>query len=171
MAGAPTLAHMVSADAQAFREFVGSVLQTGSLLLRHGDAANRPFGQTSARWRVLLRVSQGEDSVPEIARNTGYSRQATQRLADALVADGLARYRPSDIDRRRQHVELTDVGRLTLERLETHYEVWSSRLVAEIGLDDLQQLTETLDRVREVVQRDIPPQPDAPTRTGRAWPS
>ena len=86
--GAFTLAAVVSHDAQAFGAFVASVLQTGSVLLAHGDAANRPFRQSSARWRVRLYAAQSKNSVPLIARSTGYPRQATQRLADALGQTG-----------------------------------------------------------------------------------
>jgi len=157
------LAAVVSRDAQAFRAFVGSVLHTGSVLLAHGDAANRPFGQSSARWRVLLYAAQGENSVPLIARSTGYSRQATQRLADALVADGLARYRPDEDDRRRQHFELTGAGQAALDRLETHFDEWGSRLATEIGPDELRRITDSLDRVRATVQRDTPGQPTSTT--------
>jgi DNA-binding MarR family transcriptional regulator len=61
---------------------------------------------SSARWRVMQRISAGEKSVADMARSTGYSRQAVQRLADALVAEGSARYYADESDRRRQCLEL-----------------------------------------------------------------
>ena len=154
---------VISHDAQAFRAFVASVLHTSSALLAHGDAANRPFRQSSARWRVLLCAAGGENSVPLIARSTGYSRQATQRLADALVADGLARYRPDEDDRRRQHFDLTDAGQAALDRLEAHFDVWGSRLATEIGPGELQRITDSLDRVHAIVQHDTPGQATSTT--------
>ena len=40
---------------------------------------------------VLVRIADVENTVADIARLSGYSRQAVQRLADALAADGLIR--------------------------------------------------------------------------------
>jgi DNA-binding MarR family transcriptional regulator len=147
---------VLSNEAQAFRAFVGSVVGLGHALLKHGDRANEPFGQTSARWRVLLRIAAGEGSVPAIARSTGYSRQATQRLADALVADGLAEFRPDETDRRRQGIVLTDSGRAMLDRMEASYDVWAQRLVTSIGHDELERLITGLERVRSIVENDRP---------------
>ena len=147
---------VISDEAQAFRSFVGLVVGLGHDLLKHGDRANEPFGQTSARWRVLLRAAAGEESVPAIARSTGYSRQATQRLADALVADGLAEFRPDETDRRRQRIVLTDAGRAMLDRMEASYDVWSQRLVTSIGHDELERLITSIERVRAIVEDDSP---------------
>ncbi len=147
---------MISDEAQVFRAFVGSVVSLSTALLKHGDRANEPFGQTSARWRVLLRTAAGEESVPAIARSTGYSRQATQRLADALVADGLAEFRPDQTDRRRQRIVLTDAGRAMLDQMEASYDTWSQPLVNSIGLDELERLSTSLEHVRDIVQNDKP---------------
>jgi DNA-binding MarR family transcriptional regulator len=95
--------------------------------------------------------------VPAIARSTGYSRQATQRLADALAADGLAEFRPDETDRRRQRIVLTDAGRAMLDRMEASYDIWSQPLVSSIGLDELERLITSLERVRTIVENDRPP--------------
>jgi DNA-binding MarR family transcriptional regulator len=108
---------MASPHAETFRRFVRSVFETQTVLLKHGDVANAGFGQSSARWRVLLQISAGETSVAAIARATGYSRQAVQRLAGALVADGSARYSPDPDDRRKQRLELTAAGAESLDRI------------------------------------------------------
>lgn len=145
---------MISPRAELFRRFTRSVFDAQSALLKHADAANARFGQSSARWRVLYELSSGETSVADIARSTGYSRQAVQRLADALVAEGSARYSADEADRRKQRIELTEAGAGTFEQLEAHFEMWVERLVAHIPERELGAVSEALDRVRSVVEAD-----------------
>lgn len=99
--------------------------------------ANADFGQSSARWRVLQRISAEETSVAEIAKSTDYSRQAVQQLADALAAEGSARYSADPGDRRKQRLELTEGDAATLEQMEANFDVWPDRLMAHIQDDDL----------------------------------
>jgi DNA-binding MarR family transcriptional regulator len=146
---------MASPNAETFRRFVRSVFETQTVLLKHGDVANADFGQSSARWRVLLRISAGETSVAAIARATGYSRQAVQRLADALVADGSARYSADPDDRRKQRLELTAAGAATFAQLEASFDVWADRLIAQIPAAELNAVAESLDRIRPILLADI----------------
>jgi DNA-binding MarR family transcriptional regulator len=145
---------MASPQAEAFRRFTRSVFDAQSALLRHGDAANAQFGHSSARWRVLQRISAGLTSVADIARSTGYSRQAVQRLADVLVAEGAARYCADASDRRRQRLELTRAGAAALGQMEAHFDVWAARLTAELPGTDLAALTQALEHLRVVVLAD-----------------
>ena len=147
---------MLSPDAALFRRFTRALFAGHHAVLRHGDVAAAPFGHTSARWRVLDQIVSGNAYVGDIARATGYSRQAVQRLTDALVADGHAAYRPDPDDRRRQLIELTDAGRGGFARLEASYATWAPRLVAEIGADDLATVCHLLERIAEQVQSDVP---------------
>jgi DNA-binding MarR family transcriptional regulator len=146
---------MASPSAEVFRRFTRSVFDAQAALLRHGDVANAGFGQTSARWRVLQRISAGQTSVAAIARSTGYSRQGVQRLADALVAEGSARYSADETDRRRQRLELTAAGAATSERMEAHFDIWSARLMTEIPEAELVAVAGTLERIRQLVLADI----------------
>jgi DNA-binding MarR family transcriptional regulator len=145
---------MASPQAEVFRRFTRSVFDAQAALLKHGDAANAQFGQSSARWRVLQRIAAGQTSVAAIARSTGYSRQGVQRLADALVAEGSARYGPDESDRRRQRLELTRAGTVTLERMEAHFDTWAARLTADLPETDLAALAGSLEHIRLVVLAD-----------------
>lgn len=145
---------MGSSSPEIFRRFVRSVFAAQSALLRHGDAANAPFGQTSARWRVLLYVSLGEISVARIAKSTGYSRQAVHRLADALIAEGALEAAPDLLDRRRQALALTPSGERVLRRMEKSFEGWSARLLEQLPAEELESLSAQLDRASRVVLDD-----------------
>jgi DNA-binding MarR family transcriptional regulator len=83
-----------------------------------GRRATRP----KSREFKLQRISAGQTSVAEIARSTGYSRQGVQRLADALVAEGSARYSADESDRRRPRLDLTQDGAATFEQMEAQDE-------------------------------------------------
>ena len=145
---------MASRSAEVFRRFTRSVFDAQAALLKHGDVANSEFGQTSARWRVLQRVAAGQTSVAAIARSAGYSRQGVQRLADALVAEGSARYRPDESDRRRQRLELTQAGEATFQQMEAHFDGWSARLLGRIPEAELAAVADTLERIRLIVLED-----------------
>ncbi len=146
---------MPSPEAEVFRRFTRSVLEAQSALLRHGDTANGPLGQSSARWRVLLDTSLGGRSVADIARATDSSRQAVQRLADALVDEGSARYVADETDRRVQRIELTRAGRRTLRKLEANFDEWAGRLMGRLSDANLLATTRALEHVSEVVLSDV----------------
>lgn len=146
---------MPSRESEVWRRFTRSVFSAQTALLKHADVANSAFGQGSARWRVLVRIAEGESAVADIARLTGYSRQAVQRLADALAADGLIRQETDRSDRRRQHLELTSSGTATLDRMEAHFDVWAERLLAHIPEADLASVSATLDHIRLIVLADL----------------
>jgi DNA-binding MarR family transcriptional regulator len=146
---------MPSHESEVWRRFTRSVFSAQTALLKHADVATSRFGQGSARWRVLVRIADGENTVADIARLTGYSRQAVQRLADALAADGLIRQETDENDRRRQRLELTGSGAATFEGMEAHFDVWAERLLAHIPEADLASVGTTLDHIRLIVLADL----------------
>jgi DNA-binding MarR family transcriptional regulator len=146
---------MSSYDADLFRRFTRAVFAAQAAVLKHGDVANAPFRQSSARWRVLHNIASGTTSVAAIAHATGYSRQAVQRLADALVSEGSAIYRADAADRRTQRIELTAAGQQTLERMEAHFAVWAGRLLTRIPASELAAVTDALGRITDVVLKDM----------------
>jgi len=64
------------------------------------DPLTKPAGQTSARWLVLAAVEDGPAAVAVIARRLSHTRQSVQRVANALVREGLARNTPNPAHRR-----------------------------------------------------------------------
>jgi DNA-binding MarR family transcriptional regulator len=145
---------MASSSAKLFRQLTRSVFAAHSSVLRYGDRANEAFGQSSARWRVMFNISQGIGTVAEIARATDYTRQSTQRLADALVGEGLATYTPDPSDRRRQIITLTDKGSALLDEMEADFDRWSKLLVQTLGKERVIQTIEQLHELRRVLDAD-----------------
>jgi DNA-binding MarR family transcriptional regulator len=145
---------MTSPSATLFRQLTRAVFAAHSSVLRHGDEANATFGQSSARWRVMFNVAHGNGTVAEIARQTDYARQSVQRLADALVADGLATYAPDPDDRRRQIITLTAKGSTLLAEMEAEFDRWSKRLVRALGKESVIQTIEHLHELKRVLDED-----------------
>jgi DNA-binding MarR family transcriptional regulator len=145
---------MPSANATLFRQLTRAVFAAHSSVLRYGDTANAPFGQSSARWRVLFNIAQGNGSVSEIARATNYTRQSIQRLADNLVAEGLATYAPDPHDRRKQIITLTATGKRVLDGMESDFDRWSRRLVKKLGKENITQTIEQLHELTRVLDTD-----------------
>ncbi len=146
---------MVTSDAESIRRFTRSVFSAQSALLKHGDTANARFGQSSARWRVLLQVSIGNTTVAEIARITGYSRQAVQRLTSLLVDEGILASTPDNLDGRKLRLSLTPLGKRTLNSMERYFDTWSARLVKELSPDKLAALASALDLITAAVLSDL----------------
>ena len=145
---------MTSPSATLFRQLTRAVFAAQSSVLHYGDRANAAFGQSSARWRVMSNIAQGIGSVAEIARETDYARQSVQRLADVLVADGLATYAPDPEDRRRQIITLTAKGSTLLAEMEADFDRWSKRLVRALGKESVIKTIEDLHELKRVLDAD-----------------
>lgn len=146
---------MSNVTSTEFRDFIRALLNAQIVVLKHGDIATGMYGQSSARWRVMLRVSSGDTTVSTIAKESGFSRQAVQRLADNLVSDGLVVYSDSKTDKRTQTISFTSEGMMLFEKMEHSFDSWSERLMSEISREKLSLLTEQLDAVRLIVDDDI----------------
>ena len=116
----------------------GLVLETFRLngrLLVSGDALVADLGLTSARWQVIgaIALSPVPLSVAQIARNMGLTRQAVQRLANEMAADGLLRFAPNPHHQRAKLVVLTAAGKSAFAAAMKRQGAWASDLGA--GLD------------------------------------
>ena len=69
-------------------------------LLAVAEELARPVGLTAAWWQVLGAALGEPQSVSEIARAMGLTRQSVQRIADLLVERGLAAYADNPAHRR-----------------------------------------------------------------------
>jgi DNA-binding MarR family transcriptional regulator len=117
------------------------------LLAAAGDALARPAGHTSARWRVLAAVEDGTSTVSQIARLWGLARQSAQRVADALVREGVGGVREEPWPRRAQLMRLTPRGRRALNRIQAAQRSWADAMGAEVGEADLRRASSVLARI------------------------
>ena len=114
-------------------------------VLELAEQLARPVGLTAAWWQVLGAVLQDSLPVAGIAREMGMSRQGVQRIADLLVADGLAEYLPNPAHRRAKLLAPTATGRAAIRRIGPAHAAAAHRLVQTMGRA---QLADALDQVR-----------------------
>ncbi|MEU5842670.1 MarR family transcriptional regulator [Rhodococcus sp. NPDC047139] len=116
----------------------------------------RPVGLTATWWQVLGALSPDPLPVSAIAREMGITRQSVQRVADLLVARGLAEYRPNPAHRRAKLVAMTSAGREAIRAIAPAHAVAARGLREETGLEELgavvegmRALSAALDRLAE----------------------
>jgi DNA-binding MarR family transcriptional regulator len=114
----------------------------------------KPVGQSSARGRVLGRVSDEPQTVSQIARIIGYARQSVQRVADDLASEGLAEYIANPSDQRAQLLKLTHKGQDVLRTIETEQQGWVKRLMAVLDEQELVKLAEQLMSISQYIAAD-----------------
>jgi DNA-binding MarR family transcriptional regulator len=138
---------------ECFTQFTKALFAANNMVLKHGDLVTSKHQQTSARWRILGNIEPCPLTVSQIAKLTGYTRQSIQRLADALVDEGLATYE-SAIDRRTKNVCITEKGRELLEKLADDENEWVARITQTLSVEELTDLTLALEKVRAVLAED-----------------
>lgn len=136
---------------EALKALIIEVFQTNGQFLSIGDLLSAEVGLTGARWQVLgaLHLEQQALTVAQIARRMGLQRQSVQRLTDILVQQGILAYHPNPEHKRAKLVDFTDKGRQVYAQLEQIQQEWNDALIDELTLDELQQATALLKRVRE----------------------
>lgn len=100
----------------------------------------------------MAAVEDGPATVSQIARRWGLARQSIQRVADALVREGWARYEENPGHRRAQLLGLTQRGHRALRKIQAAQRSWANALGAEIGEEDLHQASSILARVQEALR-------------------
>lgn len=115
----------------------------GQVLTVAEDLA-RPAGLTAAWWQVLGAVLREPLPVAGIARAMGITRQSVQRIADLLVARGLAEYVPNPAHRRAKLVRPTDDGYAAVQRIDPGHAAVAARLAEVMGRDELGRALDAL---------------------------
>jgi DNA-binding MarR family transcriptional regulator len=113
---------------------IADVFEAAGAFRARGDELAAAVGQTQARWQVLSVLSEGEWTVATAARRLGVTRQNVQRIADLLVADGLASYELNPRHHGSPLVRLTPDGRQALEVITAASLAW--RRDAVDGISD-----------------------------------
>ncbi|MFI5287745.1 MAG: MarR family winged helix-turn-helix transcriptional regulator [Candidatus Dormibacteria bacterium] len=132
----------------AFTSFVVEVGGLGHFVTAAGEALAREGGQSLARWVVLEAIADEPATVSDIARRRGMARQPVQRIADALVDDGLAAYQANPHHRRAKLLALTPRGTSVLARIASKQKAWADAHGAAIGIDALARARELIAAIR-----------------------
>jgi len=125
------------------QHLVAEVFELAGALRRDGEKIAKLAGQTQARWQVMWIAGTGRLSVATIARRLGLTRQSVQRVADAIVADGLATFQPNPDHQRSPLLILTDDGQAVLDTINDssrQYNLGNAAILGEDGITELRRL-------------------------------
>ncbi|MDN3268242.1 MarR family transcriptional regulator [Streptomyces sp. MA15] len=152
----------MSRDAQDLlsRGALGAFRLNGQFLAVAEELA-RPAGLTAARWQVLGAVLRDPLPVSGIARAMGITRQSVQRVADLLVEQGLAEYRPNPAHRRAKLLAPTGAGHAAVRRIDPGHAAFAARLAEAYreahGEEGLAEAVRALERLSTVLDGLGPP--------------
>ena len=121
-------------------------------LLAIGEAIAGAAGQSNARSQCLQQIIDEPRTVAAISVRQGTTRQSVQRVADLLVADGLAAYADNPRHRRAQLLTLTDQGREALRLMHGKHQDWVRRAAAHLSGADLPELTRQLTALKAAIE-------------------
>jgi DNA-binding MarR family transcriptional regulator len=97
--------------------------------------------------------------VPQIARVLGVTRQNVQRIADLLVAEGLAQYQDNPDHRASPHLVLTRRGRALLDQLGKAAGGYHARLSRKLSSSEVASIQRGLRRLLEALAEIDPVNP------------
>jgi DNA-binding MarR family transcriptional regulator len=124
-----------------------TVFRLNGQFLAVSEELARPAGLTAAHWQVLGAVLDTALPVSGIARVMGITRQSVQRVADILVADGLAEYRPNPAHKRAKLVAATPEGLAAVRRISPGHAEFAQRLLDELGTEQFARTVDVLRRL------------------------
>ncbi len=117
-------------------------------------------GITAAWWQVLGGVLDQPRTVADVGRKMGMTRQGVQRIADLLVARGLAEYRPNPAHRRAKLLACTETGYWAVRQISLAQLPWADRIGAEVGAQELRETLATMRRLVAALEADGPGRDD-----------
>src|SRR5262245_42673617 len=131
-------------------------------LLAAGDDLVRSLDLTSARWQVLGAIATAPLplSVAQIARSMGLTRQAVQRLANEMEADGLLRFTVNPNHQRAKHVVMTPRGQSAYAAAMKRQPPWAHALTEGLTAQQIAAATVVLKRLRQQLERNESEQGD-----------
>jgi DNA-binding MarR family transcriptional regulator len=120
----------------------GVVLRTfraHDLFLGAGDLLAGEEGLTAARWQVLgaLALIKHPQTVPQIARRMGLTRQSVQASVNRLRGEGLVEADENPDHQRSPLIRLTELGSARYESLQRRQVEWVNELAAGLPVSEL----------------------------------
>ena len=118
-------------------------------LMAAGERLMEPVGLTSARWQVLSTVARAEqpETVANIGRIMGLTRQGVQRIVNDLIAGGLLQITTNPHHKRASLICLTDLGHGAFLSIKERQVPWANELAAHLDaakIDEARMLMATL---------------------------
>ena len=103
---------------------------------------------------MLGRVGDQPQTVAQIARNMGHTRQSVQRIADVLATEGLVVYQDNPANRRAPLLELTPHGADILRTIYSLNEQWARHIMTKLNPEQLDAVADALEEIAHIMEAD-----------------
>jgi MarR family transcriptional regulator for hemolysin len=119
------------------------------------DARLKDLGVGQAGWMAIAVISKSAapPSQKELADQLGVEGSSVVATIDRLVAAGLVKRMPSELDRRVKLVLLTPAGEVLLAKVKKEAEAFRHETLSDIDQDMLRTATEMLEALRARIER------------------
>ena len=140
-------------NGQLFTKIVLEIFKLGGLLVSEGDQMGAEYGVTSARWKILGALSMKDEpqTVSQIARSMGLTRQAVQRLADAMHEDDLLSFHENPAHKRAKLISISELGKEIYTKLYIKQSNWAIERSTGITKAELDTTLSVLKRVYDSI--------------------
>jgi DNA-binding MarR family transcriptional regulator len=144
------------AGAQLTKLFLASFPFHGALI-QAGERLTRPAELTFARWQILSVLARANrpETVANIARIMGLTRQAVQRVVNDLAADGFVDFEPNPHHKRALLVLLTGNGLIAFQSVTSRQVPWTNALAVEFDAAELEIATKVLSALQKLLEAHV----------------
>jgi DNA-binding MarR family transcriptional regulator len=146
---------------------IADIYEAAGALRQRGDRIAAAAGQTQARWQVLSVLSEGDWTVPKIARRLGVTRQAVQRTADQLSNDGMIEFERNPDHERSPLTRPTASGLAALAAMTAVASEWNELASTGLKRSDLEIVRAVLQALTTAARAEAHSRPTE-SRTVRA---
>ena len=142
----PRIIAAAAVSPEGVTELILRIFRVNGALLAAGDRLVAELGLTSARWQLLGGLADQEESlsVAQLARKMGLTRQAVQRIANELEAEGVVAFRANPRHKRAQLIELTTHGYELYDRSMELQRPWAVALGRDLTTPQVSEASATL---------------------------
>ena len=136
-------------NAELFKEVILEIFKLHGQLNAVGDELTQEFGLSSARWKVLGAISLAKRSqtIPQIAKSMGQSRQAIQKIVTAMNKDGFLALEENPHHKTAKLISLTQKGKEAFLQLDEKQIAWSNSCSEDLDNEKLRSTIEILKKI------------------------
>ncbi|MCA0255592.1 MAG: MarR family winged helix-turn-helix transcriptional regulator [Proteobacteria bacterium] len=136
-----------------------AIFRVHGALIAMGDRIGAPYGLTSARWQVMgtVQLAGQPQTVAQIARAMGLSRQAVQRVMNDLEVIGMIEMQDNPAHKRARLVVNSPAGLRAYEQIMAEWARLSRSLMEALPAEKLEDSSATLDALTRALLALGPP--------------
>ena len=122
---------------EGFTQLVLGIFRLNGLLITEGDHLSQPVGLTSARWKVLGAIEKQPQTVSQIARAMGQTRQSVQRIANELEKLAIVSFEGNPAHKTAKLIARTTKGAELFDLLSQSLAPWGQDAIEGISEEEL----------------------------------